>query len=177
MMYYSHLDILFVLVFVLCCSGYRTATHGEHVCSLFGKNQLNNTLVDTNFMSSSSNTTFDKKKAFVYQNNKVNEKIRDPEACQINNNCYPQFILVRGLNLQHNVGTNSFILHSLFPSDIFAVTLKGPEITFGVIYNFRNGSYQVRYCVGTKGNYKLHIKIQLLDDCKLGFNRELHGSP
>ena len=96
--------------------------------------------------------------------------------CAQSARCYPSNVRVRGLSVRVDRGLNEFALDSLFPSDIFVVTLRGPELASAVVVAHMNNSYTVKYCVDTAGFYKLHIVVQSINN-EVGFSRPLFGSP
>ena len=96
--------------------------------------------------------------------------------CAQSARCYPSNVRVRGLRVRVDRGVNEFAIDSLFPSDIFVVTLRGPELSSAVIVAHMNNSYTARYCLDTPGFYKMHIVVQSINN-EVGFSRPLFGSP
>lgn len=91
-------------------------------------------------------------------------------------------VKVMDLNPYPRLGLNRFRLESNFTGImlknlLFYVTVVGPDISVGKLFNWRNGSYDVTYCVDHLGFYKINIVVQGLNDGAIGLNRRLFTSP
>jgi len=82
-----------------------------------------------------------------------------PEACAKQGDCYPDKVLVKGVDVLVETGVNSFTITSLFARDEFHVALEGPELSPTFVKAHGNGTYTVSYCVELPGFYKLYVRI------------------
>ena len=99
-------------------------------------------------------------------------------ACSRDVYCYPKKVQVIGL-LPY-VGTGGSFEVSTLYSDVLHVWLEGPELTVAHVHQTSRDPccrFSVRYSVRLRGAYKLHIRIDQIGSNRIGFHREVFGSP